>query len=85
MYIGKCSNPLTLVNASVIVEGYEDQSLEGENIMFSCPSGLVMIGPNTATCIGNGEWEPDPREVNCIGTYIYNACQHLHSVIIFNS
>ena len=54
-YLGKCSDPLTLVNASVIVDGYEDPVLEGENIMFSCPSGLMMIGPNSATCMGNGE------------------------------
>ena len=76
MYIGKCSNPLTLVNASVIVEGYEDPALEGEIIMFSCLSGLAMTGPNSATCMGNREWEPDPQGVNCIGTHamIANIC-----------
>ena len=52
----------------MIVEGYEDPALEGEKIMFSCRSELMMTGPNFATCMGNGEWEPDPREVNCIGT-----------------
>ena len=25
-----------------------------------------VIGPNSSTCMGNGEWEPDPREVRCI-------------------
>ena len=57
------------INASVIVDGYEDPALEGEIVMFSCPTELVMTGPNLATCMGNEEWEPDPREVNCIGTY----------------
>ena len=68
MYIGKCSDPSTLANDGVIVDGYEDPALEGENVMFSCPSELATIGRNSATCMGNGEWEPDPREVNCIGT-----------------
>ena len=67
--VGKCSDPLTLANDSVIVEGYEDPALEGENIIFRCRDGLTMIGPNLATCMGNGEWEPDPKEVNCIGAH----------------
>ena len=74
MYIGKCSNPLTLVNASVIVEGYEDPALEGEIIMFSCSSGLMTIGPNSAICMGNGEWEPDPREIVCAGGSVTVVC-----------
>ena len=67
MHVGRCSDPLTLANDGVIVEGYEDPALEGENIIFSCRDGLTLIGSNSATCIGNGEWEPDPREVECIG------------------
>ena len=47
----------------MIIKGYQDPALEGVNITFSCHGGL--IGPNSATCTGNGEWEPDPREVNC--------------------
>ena len=27
---------------------------------------MHVIGPNSSTCMGNGEWEPDPREVRCI-------------------
>ena len=26
---------------------------------------MVLTGPTTATCMGNGEWEPDPTEVQC--------------------
>ena len=37
----------------------------GSIATFSCPPGLVLIGPNSSTCMGNGEWEPDPREVKC--------------------
>ena len=42
-----------------------DPSLEGAILSFDCPPQHVLIGPNTTTCMGNGEWEPDPREVQC--------------------
>ena len=51
---------------NIRVVGYNDRALEGDHITFTCPSGLVLNGSNTSTCIGNGKWEPDPREVNCI-------------------
>ncbi len=44
-----------------------DELLEGANVTFSCPPGQVLVGHNTSICIGNGEWEPDPREVMCKG------------------
>ena len=31
--------------------------------MFHCPPGLALNGPESSTCMGNGEWEPDSREV----------------------
>ena len=44
-------------------------ALEGNTVAFSCPLGMVLTGPNATTCMGNGEWEPDPREfkVQCRG------------------
>lgn len=47
--------------------GYDDPALEGDSIMFTCASGLKLGGPNSnsSTCMGNGEWDPDPGEVNC--------------------
>ena len=33
--------------------------------MFTCPTGSILSGPNSSTCMRNGKWEPDPREVNC--------------------
>ena len=47
--------------------GYSKPSLEGESVKFTCPPKLVMTGPNSTRCMGNGEWEPDPREVACEG------------------
>ena len=41
--------------------------LEGAIVTFTCPPGQVLNGRNTSTCTGNGEWEPDPREAECIG------------------
>ena len=62
---GKCSNPMELTNALVV--GYEDPALHGQNITFTCPPGQMHSGPNSATCMGNGKWEPDPGEIDCTG------------------
>ena len=37
---------------------------EGSNSAILDP-GLVLIGPNSATCMENGEWEPDPSKFMC--------------------
>ena len=47
--------------------GYADSALEGEVITFTCPPGQLLNGTDTSTCMGNGEWEPDISEMNCIG------------------
>ena len=66
-----CCNPLNL--ADVIVEGYdsEDLALEGTNITFTCMEGMILTGPNSSTCMGNGEWEPALREVECTGAHYF--------------
>ena len=50
-------------SASII--GYSSPTIEGTTVDFICPPGWVLIGSNSsiATCMGNGEWEPDPRKV----------------------
>ena len=45
-----------------------DPALQGAILSFDCPPHYILIGPNTTACMGNGEWEPDPREVKCKGT-----------------
>ena len=62
-----CENPGAhdQLDTSVEVIGYLKE--RGNNISFSCPLGLVLAGPNSSTCTGNGEWEPDPRDVICRG------------------
>ena len=72
MYIVKC-NPIyevmgssnNRVEISVDGEFYH----EGTNVSFSCTPGLMLIGYNASTCMTNSLWEPDPREVKCIGEY----------------
>ena len=58
------------VSESIIVVsglGYSKPSLEGERVKFTCPPKQVLTGPNSTKCMGNEEWEPDPREVTCKG------------------
>ena len=64
-YVGKCDDLLMLIHSDVIVMGYEDPALEGENITFTCPTGAMLTGSNMSICVENGEWEPDPRDVEC--------------------
>ena len=67
MYTAACRIPL-MENDSVILMCYaNDPALEGTILIFSCPPGMQLIGSNitiaTVTCMENGEWEPDPREL----------------------
>jgi hypothetical protein len=41
--------------------------MEGTTVTFHCPAGSISSGPDSSTCMENGEWEPDPYEVNCSG------------------
>ena len=70
----KCGDPLERlsVNNFIISTGYTNPALEGSSVNFSCPSELVLIGPRSSTCMRNGEWEPDPREVECKGEKPHN-------------
>ena len=74
MRAGKCKDLDTLTLATgVIVNGYKAPSLEGLNLSFSCPPGQELNGPNTTTCMENGEWELDPTNLKCEG--IWRECE----------
>ena len=47
--------------------GYHDPVVEGTSAHFSCPTGQTLTGLNTSMCMGNGQWEPDPRSLECKG------------------
>ena len=72
LLLDKCSDPMELTNAVAV--DYEDPALDGQNITFTCASSQILSGPNTSTCMGNGEWEPDPREIECTG----DCCALIH-------
>ena len=50
-------NPLSIQGVMPVMEGFV--------VSFSCCSEFILAGPNSSTCMSNGEWEPDPREVEC--------------------
>ena len=51
----------------MIITADSNPTLVGTNITFGCPPELVITGPTVTTCMENGVWEPDPREVHCKG------------------
>ena len=58
-------HPVLMVTGSM-----DSPPIEGEFITYTCPAGFIQTSPNMSVCMGNGEWEPDPGEVDCIGTYL---------------
>ena len=58
------------------IEDYDDMvpTLEGRTVSFSCPPGFILTGPDSATCTGNGEWEPDPRGTTCNNATLEGQC-----------
>ena len=73
-HAAKCPNVLHQLGQAqdnIQVIGYSDPALEGTVVTLECSSpNLVHMGPNTTTCMGNGEWEPDPRDMNCAGEIV---------------
>ena len=61
-----------MIDDSVKVFLENDPALVGTNATFICLPGLAFSGSHKSTCMENGEWEPDPREVECIGTLCLN-------------
>ena len=66
--------PIQLLHHPVIVVTEPDNPpVEGQFITYTCPPGFILTGPNASACTGNGEWEPDPEQVDCIGDYGHNT------------
>jgi hypothetical protein len=75
LYAVTCDLPSQMLERPVIVDSGSQVTphREGQFITFTCPHGFVLTGPNTSVCTGNGRWEPDPGEVDCIGGYANNG------------
>ena len=65
-HAAKCSFHLALNRGVVSDVGITDTVREGTTMTLSCLPGFILTGSNTSTCMGTGEWEPDPRAVECI-------------------
>ena len=84
VHSAKCDYPLPQLTddaVAVLVSGYRDPALEGTNITFTCTGELhnvVLTGPSKSSCMGDGEWEPDPRKVQCKGTTKIDIFYLLH-------
>ena len=70
MHAARCNSSLHLMD-SFVHTYFNIPALEGATANFSCPPNFVLTGPTTATCMGNGEWEPDLNEIKCAGKFLY--------------
>jgi hypothetical protein len=69
-FTAECDSPIRLLSEESkrrVIADYSHPALEGTNVSLSCPPGLVLTGPNASVCMENGEWEPDPSQVQCNG------------------
>ena len=60
-----------MAGSSSSVTNFSDPATSGILVTFSCSENLVLVGPNSSMCMDNGQWEPDPREIKCIGINSY--------------
>ena len=86
--IANCGHPEVLFTASnesvpkVFVNTVDFIPVEGSTVVFSCPPGFELIGPDTAICTENGKWEPDPGALICNYSSSQGNTVHVHYNII---
>ena len=73
-----CEHPLLnqSVESSLNVLDYEEPAIVGTTVSFHCSQPEeVLIGSNTAICMEDGEWVPNPNQLQmkCNGISI-GAC-----------
>ena len=60
---------------SLDVQDYREPAIVGTTISFNCSQPEeVLIGPDTVTCMDDGQWEPDPHQIqiSCKGDQSIN-------------
>ena len=61
-----CHVPVLQPNVQATLN-YSQPLVEGSILSFVCSSGLTFSGPNTTTCLSNGQWTLNPNLVECKG------------------
>ena len=74
-----------MTNENITVVGYRRPAIEGSIIYFICPPQLDLSGSRTSTCSADGQWKPDPREVECKGDSLHVIILLLPHVTIYNN
>ena len=67
-----CEHPLLnqSVGSSLYILDYSEPAVVGTTVSFNCSEpGEVLTDPNTATCMEDGLWVPDPNQlqISCKG------------------
>ena len=60
--IGTCEHPFhnQSVGSSLYILDYSDPAVIGTTVFFTCSNPKdLLIGPNTSTCMEDGQWAPD--------------------------
>ena len=62
------------MRSSLNVLDYNEPAIVGTTVSFNCSNpGEELTGSNTSTYVDIGQWEPDPRLINCKGTILYTS------------
>ena len=67
-----CQNPALLGDESITIIGFRKPAIRGADVALTCIPGLMLLDPNSSTCMGDGEWEPDPREAANVDIITYD-------------
>ena len=69
-----------MIDSLMGVVDYDLPTKQGATINFTCPPNMSFNGPNSITCMDNGEWEPDPSSVHCKKGYFLKRSMYELSV-----
>ena len=69
--LADCGDPTLPMNG--VVMAY-DSTLEGSQIVFQCSPGFVPSQQMMSVCMADGNWTPNPAELECRGIWLYCDC-----------
>ena len=55
------------------IAGYTHPPMAGSSVLLGCLFGKLNFELNitvTITCTDNGQWQPDPNQIKCIGDFL---------------